>query len=104
MRWRRAEDLPPAPLLMRSPEDPAARYGHTRETEWPGDTVPVTATCDDETPHRITAVTTTAATTADFAVLPTMQAHLATRQLSPGEPLVDVGYVTSDHLLTSRTA
>jgi transposase len=36
-------------------------------------------------------------------MLPTIQAHLATRQLTPREQIVDVGYVTSDHLLTSRT-
>jgi transposase len=48
-------------------------------------------------------VTTTPATTSDFAVLPTLQAHLATRQLTPGEQWIDVGYVTSDPLLTSQT-
>jgi transposase len=103
VRWRSAEDLPPASLLISSPYDPEARYGKKRETEWTGYTVHVTETCDDETPHLITDVTTTPATTSDFAVLPTIQAHLATRQLPPGEQLVDVGYVTSDHLLTSRT-
>jgi transposase len=103
VRWRSAEDLPPAPLLISSPYDPEARYGKKRETEWTGYKVHVTETCDDETPHLITDVTTTPATTSDFAVLPTIQAHLATRQLTPGEQLVDVGYVTSDHLLTSRT-
>jgi transposase len=66
--------------------------------------VPVTDTCDDETPNPITAVTTTPATTADVAVLPTIRAHLAARRLTPREQLVDTGYVTSDHLLMSRTA
>ena len=73
-----------------------------RETEWTGHKVHVTETCDDETPNLITDVTTTPATTSDFAVLPTIQMHLATRQMTPGEQLVDAGYVTSDHLLTSR--
>jgi len=36
-------------------------------------------------------------------MLPTIQAQLATRQLTPREQIVDVGYVTSDHLWTSRT-
>jgi transposase len=62
-----------------------------------------TETCDDETPNRIPDVTTTPAPTSDFAMRPTSQAHLATRQLTPGAQLVDAGYVTSDHLLTSRT-
>ena len=102
VRWRTAEDLPPAPLLISSPYDPEARYGKKRETEWTGYKVHVTETCDDETPNLITDVTTTPATTSDFAVLPTIQMHLATRQMTPGEQLVDAGYVTSDHLLTSR--
>jgi transposase len=48
-------------------------------------------------------VTPPPATTADVAVLPSLQAHLAARRLTPTEQLVDAGYVTSDHLLTSRT-
>jgi nucleotide-binding universal stress UspA family protein len=102
VRWRTAEDLPPAPLLISSPYDPEARDGKKRETEWPGYKVHVTETCDDETPNLITDVTTTPATTSDVAVLPSIQTHLATRQLTPGEQLVDAGDVTSDHLLTSR--
>jgi transposase len=101
-RWRTAADLPPAPLLIRSPYDPEARSGKKRETEWTGDKVHVPDTCDDETPNLSPDVTTTPATTAAFAVLPTMQMHLATRQMTPGEQLVEAGDVTSDHLLTSR--
>jgi transposase len=103
-RWRSAADLPPAPWLMSSPEDPEARYAKKRETEWTGDKVHITETCDDETPNLLTDVTTTPATTSDVAVLPTIQANLAARQLTPREQPVDAGYVTSDHLLTSRTA
>jgi transposase len=103
VHWRHADDLPPAPRLISSPYDPEARYGKKREMEWTGDKVHVTETCDDETPHLITDVTTTPATTSDFAMLPAIQAHLATRQLTPGEQIVDSGSVTSDHLLTSRT-
>ena len=62
-----------------------------------------TETCDDETPNLITDVTTTPATTSDFAMLPTMQAQLAARQLTPRAQIVDVGSVTADHLWTSRT-
>ena len=36
VRWRTAEDLPPAPLLVSSPYDPDARYGKKRDTEWTG--------------------------------------------------------------------
>jgi transposase len=62
-----------------------------------------TATWDDATPTLLTAVTTTPATPSDGALLPSMQAPWATRQLIPREPLVAGGSVTSDHLLTSRT-
>lgn len=44
MRWRKAEDLPPAPLLISSPYDPEARYSKKRETEWVGYKVQVTET------------------------------------------------------------
>jgi transposase len=104
VRWRSAADLPPAPLLISSPYDPEARYGKKRETEWTGYKVHITETCDDEPPNLITDVTTTPATTADVARLPIMQANLAARRLTPREQLVDAGYVTSDHLLTSSTA
>jgi transposase len=102
-RWRSAEALPPAPLLRRAPDAPAARYGNKRATDWTGDTVPVTATGDEETPHLSPAVTTPPATPSDFVVLPPMQAPLATRQLPPGAPWVDAGSVPSAHLLTRRT-
>jgi transposase len=75
-------------VLLSSPYDPEARYGKKRETEWTGDKVHVTETRDDKTPNRITAGTTTPATTSDFALLPPMQAPLATRQLTPREQSV----------------
>jgi transposase len=36
VRWRTAEDLPPAPLLISSPYDPDARWSKKRETRWTG--------------------------------------------------------------------
>jgi transposase len=103
VRWRIAEDLPPAPLLISSPYDPDARYGKKRRTEWTGYKVHITETCDDDTPHLITDVLTTPATTSDFDVLPIIQQQLAARSLTPSEQIVDSGYPTADHLLTSQT-
>jgi transposase len=103
LRWRIAEDLPPAPLLISSPYDPDARYGKKRDTEWTGYKVHLTETCDDDTPNLITDVTTTPATMADCTTLPTIQDHLDTRQVTPGEQMVDAGYMSADQLLTSGT-
>ncbi len=102
VRWRSAEDLPPAPLLIRSPYDPEARYSRKRETEWVGFKVHVTESCDDDGPHVLTDVTTTAAPTPDHAVTATIQEQLAARQLVPAEHIVDAGYVTAEHLVTSQ--
>src|SRR5215207_2404354 len=100
--WRTAKDLPPAALLISSPYDPDARYGKKRSTEWTGYKVHLTETCDHDTPHLISDVLTTPATTSDFDVLPTIQQHLAARELTPGEQIVDSGYPTADHVLTSQ--
>jgi transposase len=102
MRWRLADDLPPAPLLISSPYDPDARYGKKRSTEWTGYKVHLTEACDDDAPHLITDVLTTPATTSDYDVLPTIQQQLADRHLSPDEQIVDLGYTTADHILTSQ--
>jgi transposase len=104
VRWRSAEDLPPAALLISSPYDPDARYGRKRETEWTGYKVHLSETCDDETPNLLTDVTTTPATTTDVAVLPEIQESVAERKLTPSEHIVDAGYMSADHLLTSQRA
>ena len=50
----------------------------------------------------ITDVQTTPAPRSDFDLLPTIQADLAARELLPAEQLVDAGYVTAEHLVTSQ--
>jgi len=62
-RWRTAEDLPPHALLICSPYDTEARYATKRETHWTGYKVHLTETCDAASPHLITNVETTPATT-----------------------------------------
>jgi transposase len=103
VRWRPAGDLPPAPLRIRSPDDPEARDGPTRETAGTGDQGPRTDTCADATPTPMTAVLSTPATTAAVAVRPTLQDPLATRQVPPRAPCVEAGDVRAGHLLPSRT-
>jgi len=101
VRWRAAPDLPPSALLICSPYDAEARYAKKRSLEWVGYKVHLTETCDDDTPHLITDVQTTVATTADVDLLPTIQADLASRHQLPSEQLVDAGYVTAEQLVTS---
>ena len=103
VRWRGAEDLPPASLLISSPHDVEARYSRKRSTEWTGYKVHVTEACDADTPHLITDVETTPATTSDFEMPPLIQAQLAQRDLLPEEHIVDAGYVSADHLVTSQS-
>jgi transposase len=102
MRWRPAEDLPPAPLLISSPYDPDARYSKKRDTEWVGYKVHLTETCDDDTPHLITDVQTTFATTPDHVVTGVIQGQLSARKLLPSEHIVDAAYVTAERLVASQ--
>lgn len=102
IRWRAAEDPPPAPLLISSPYDPDARYCKKRETVWTGYKAHLTETCDEDTPNIITDAYTTSATTGDNAVTGMIQERLAARGLTPREHIVDLAYVTSDHLVNSH--
>jgi len=103
IRWRAAEDLPPAPRLLCTPYDPEARYSRKRTTEWVGYKVHLTESCDEEGPRIITDVATTPAPAPDNTVTGAIQDRLAARGLLPGEHLVDAGYVAAAHLVGSRT-
>jgi transposase len=102
VRWRVAEDLLPAPLLISSPYDPDARWSKKRETAWTGYKVHLTETCDDDLPHLVVNVETTQAPVADHMMTGIIQAHLAEKDLLPSEHIVDTGYMTSDHLVSSQ--
>ncbi len=101
IRWRDAQNLPPAAVLISTPYDPEARYSAKRSTHWTGYKVHLTETCDDDTPPLLTDVRTTPAPTADNTVTATIQAQLAKRDLLPQTHLVDSGYVTADRLVAS---
>jgi Transposase DDE domain len=102
--WRADEELPPATLLINSPDDPEARYGQKRSTAWVGDTAPLTETCADDGPPLITHVATTGASSADGAVTTPMHAALAARDLLPAVHLVDARDTDAELVVTSRTA
>jgi len=101
LRWRTNEELPPAAQFISSPFDPEAHYSKKRTTSWVGYKVHLSESCDDDRPHLITNVETTAATTADDAVTPTIHTALAQRDLLPSVHLVDSGFIDTELLVES---
>jgi transposase len=100
--WRSNEDLPPGKQFINSPYDPEARYGKKRETRWTGYKVHITETCEEDAPHLITHVATTAATMTDEALTETIHADLQQTDLTPGQHLLDSGYITAPNLVSSQ--
>jgi transposase len=101
LQWRTAEELPSSALLIRSPYDSEARYGQKRQTAWTGYKVHLTETCDDDLPSLITTVETTAAPTTDYEMTALIHEHLAQHARLPGVHLIDTGYMSADHIVTS---
>ena len=100
-RWRQDRDVPPAAQLIHSPYDLEARYSIKRGMAWVGYKAHLTETCDDETPHVITHVETTPATTPEDNMLETIHPALAAKGLLPHAHLVDCGYTDAVTLVTS---
>lgn len=103
LRWRLAEDLPPAGTRFDSPYDPEARYGNKRTTTWTGYKVHVTESCDAETPQLITHVETTPAQITDVSLTEPIHAALAAEDLLPDVHAMDAGYVDANLLVQSKT-
>ena len=102
LHWRSNEDLPPGNQFINSPYDQEARYGKKRETRWTGYKVHLTESCEEEGPHLITHVATTAATTTDEAMTETIHADLRQTELTPSQHLLDSGYITAPILVSSQ--
>jgi len=102
VKWRSNQDIPPASVLISSPYDCDAHLSIKRSTVWTGYKVHLTETCDEETPHLIIHVETTAATTQDIELTDTIHQHLEHKDLLPAEHLMDTGYVDGEHLVTSQ--
>jgi transposase len=100
-RWRRDRDVPPAARLIHSPYDLEARYSIKRGMAWVGYKAHATETCDAETPHVITHVETTPATSPDDNMLETIHAALAEKALLPRDHLVDCGYTDAETFVAS---
>ena len=102
LQWRDNDNLPPGNQFINSPYDPEARYGKKRETRWTGYKVHLTETCEKASPHLITHVATTAATTTDEAMTETIHAELEQTDLTPRQHLLDSGYITAPILVSSQ--
>jgi transposase len=103
VRWRTEhEGIPPAGLFISSPYDTDARYAKKHTTSWVGYKVHVTETCEDDAPHVITHVETTAGPVADGAVTPRIHEALAHTGLLPRTHIVDTGYLDAELLATSQ--
>jgi transposase len=102
VRLRDVKDMPPVGEWLRSPFDIEARYCTKREMGWVGYKVHLTETCDDESPHVITQITSTVSSIQDNQMTADIQNDLARIDLLPADHLVDAGYVDSHHLVNSR--
>ncbi|HEY5867986.1 MAG TPA: IS1182 family transposase [Candidatus Tectomicrobia bacterium] len=103
VRWRTEhEGIPPAGLFISSPYDIEARYAKKHTTSWVGYKVHVTETCEDDAPHVITHVETTAGPVSDGAVTPRIHEALAQTNLLPHTHIVDTGYLDAELLATSQ--
>lgn len=101
-RWRGNENIPPPALIIASPYDLDARLGVKRDKAWIGYKAHLTETCDDDEPHLIVHVETTAATTPDWAMSKPIHTALAAQECLPSTHVVDGGYVDADALVTSQ--
>lgn len=102
LRWRAVQEMPAAAEQITSPYDPEARYGKKRDISWTGYKAHITETCDPETPHVITNVETTLASTPDDHMLTAVHQSLAKSELLPSEHLVDMGYTGCRMLVDSQ--
>jgi transposase len=102
LRWREAENLPPATLFINSPYDPEAHRGKKRSTLWTGYKIHLTETCEQTLPHLITHVATTVAPKTDEAMTERIQQELCETDLLPAEHFVDAGYASARVLVSSQ--
>jgi transposase len=101
LHWREADNSPPAAQFISSPYALEAHYARKHTTQWVGDKVHLTETCEDNLPHLITNVETTIGPAADGAATPRIHAALPQRGLLPGTPIVDTGFLDAALLVES---
>lgn len=102
LRWRDLKEMPPASALSHSPYDTEARYSIKADLTWTGYKVALTETCDPDSPHLITQVTTAPATDQDLELTATIQEDLKRNDLLPAEHLVDSRFLDANLLVSSQ--
>jgi len=102
VRWRPADDIPPAAEFISSPYDLEAHLGRKGSTCWVGYKVCLTETCEDDDPHLITHVETAAAPTADGEATLRVHEDLRQKGLLPAVHLVDTGFLDAELIATSK--
>src|SRR3984893_15022863 len=102
VRWLDKRELLPSAQRLASPHDPDARYSTKNELEWVGYKTHFTETCDEQTPHLVTHVETTLATSQDNEALDAIHQALETRDLLPSQHIVDSGYMSAEQLARSQ--
>jgi transposase len=102
LRWREADNIPPAAQFISSPYDADAHYARKYTTQWVGYKVHLTEPCEEDLPHLITHIETTPGPASDGSTTPKIHAALQRRGLLPGTHIVDTGFLDADLLVKSR--
>lgn len=102
VHWRSKGSIPPSSVMISSPHDVESRMSSNHKTTWNGYKVHLTETCDADTTHLITSVTTTASTEPDNNALEQIHLSLEEKELLPKEHFLDAGYPSTDLLVDSR--
>jgi transposase len=102
VRWRTAEEQPPAAVRIPSPYELEARYCTKRDTPWVGDKLPLSEPCEPAPPALIPQGLTTPSTTPDCTMGPPSVADWAARDLLPGTQRLASGYVDAAVLVTAQ--
>src|ERR671925_194402 len=89
VRWRTAEEQPPAAVRITSPYELEARYCTKRDTPEVGYKLHLSETCEPEHLDLMTQVLTTPSTTPDGTMGPPIVQDVAARDLLPGTHLFD---------------
>lgn len=102
MYLRENQGKPPAGQQICSPYDIEARFSRKRSSSWVGYKVHLTEICDRTSPHLITHVETTCATTADCTLTQPIHQALREKDLVPKEHIVDTAYIDAPELVNSK--